>query len=170
VDAGAESAVYDGVVYTPCLGGPSRGAVLDARLLVLDTRRARLEETVRRNRARNSHHRSVSPGPDLSVWRPWTGSLLEAKVVGCWCCCLSEARCRQLCDLHINSMTYTLFFIPDYQFQKVFFMFSWVIIFFTVFGGPFTCGGPWATASVAESVKQRTGVCPSHISVNQSIY
>ena len=123
VDAGAESAVYDGVVYTPCLGGPSRGAVLDARLLVLDTRRARLEETVRRNRARNSHHRSVSPGPDLSVWRPWAGSLLEAKVVGCWCCCLSEARCRQLCDLHINSMTYTLFFIPDYQFQKVFLCF-----------------------------------------------
>jgi len=26
-------------------------------------------------------------------------------------------------DLHVNSMTYTLFFIPDYQFQKVFFMF-----------------------------------------------
>jgi len=26
-------------------------------------------------------------------------------------------------DLHINSMTYTLFFIPDYQFQKVYFMF-----------------------------------------------
>jgi len=25
--------------------------------------------------------------------------------------------------LHVNSMTYTLFFIPDYQFQKVFFMF-----------------------------------------------
>ena len=70
VDAGAESAVYDGVVYTPCLGGPSRGAVLDARLLILDTRRARLEETVQRNRARNSHHRSVSPAPDLSVWRP----------------------------------------------------------------------------------------------------
>ena len=25
-------------------------------------------------------------------------------------------------DLHINSMTYTLFFIPDYQFQKVFYV------------------------------------------------
>jgi len=26
---------------------------------------------------------SVStPGPDLSVWRPWAGSLLEATVVG----------------------------------------------------------------------------------------
>ena len=25
-------------------------------------------------------------------------------------------------DLHINSMTCTLFFIPDYQFQKVFYV------------------------------------------------
>jgi len=33
-------------------------------------------------------------------------------------------------------MTYTLFFIPDYQFQKVF-LFLWVVSFFTVF-----CGGP----------------------------
>ena len=37
--------------------------------------------------------------------------------------CLHGARCRQLYDLHINSMTYTLFFIPDYQFQKVFLCF-----------------------------------------------
>ena len=28
-----------------------------------------------------------------------------------------------LYDLHINSMTYTLFFISDYQFQKVFLCF-----------------------------------------------
>ena len=45
-------------------------------------------------------------------------------VVGCWCGCVSAARCRQLYDLHINSMNYTLFFIPDYQFQKVFFYVS----------------------------------------------
>jgi len=38
---------------------------------------------------------------------------VENRVVGCWCCCLSGARCRQLSDL-INSMTYTIFFIPDY--------------------------------------------------------
>ena len=61
------------------------------------------------------------------AWRPWAGSLLEARVVGCWCGCVSGldsgARCRQLSDLHINSMTYTLFFIPDYQFQKSIFMF-----------------------------------------------
>ena len=35
-------------------------------------------------------------------------------------CLDSGARCRQL---HINSMTYTLFFIPDYQFQKEFICF-----------------------------------------------
>jgi len=44
-------------------------------------------------------------------------------VVGCWCGCLSGAMCRQLYDLHINSMTYTLFVIPDCQFQKVFLCF-----------------------------------------------
>ena len=27
---------------------------------------------------------------------------------------------RRLYDLHINSMTYTLLFIPDYQFKKYF--------------------------------------------------
>jgi len=42
---------------------------------------------------------------------------------GCWCGCLSGARYRQLYDLHINCMTYKLFFIPDYQFQKVFLCF-----------------------------------------------
>ena len=34
------------------------------------------------------------------------------------------SKVRQLYDLHIYSMTYTLFFIPDYQFQKCIFMFS----------------------------------------------
>ena len=79
---------------------------------------------------------------DFSVCRPCAGSLCYQKfafsaltllvglqeghpacknrVVGCWCGCLSGARCRQLYDLHMNSMTYTLFFIPNYQFQKVF--------------------------------------------------
>jgi len=45
---------------------------------------------------------------------------VKNSVVGCWRCCLSGARCRQLCDLGINFMTYTLFSIQDYQFQKVF--------------------------------------------------
>ena len=78
--------------------------------------------------------RPAAAEPDLSVWRPWAGSLLlvgrqeghpacKNRVVGCWCGCLSEARCRQLYDLHTNSMTYTLFFIPDYQFQQVFLCF-----------------------------------------------
>jgi len=40
-------------------------------------------------------------------------------------------------DLHINSMTYTRYFFPDYQFQKVFFYVSFGNNFFTVFrGGP----------------------------------
>jgi len=43
----------------------------------------------------------------------------HARVLRCWCGCLSGARCRQLYDLHINYMIYTLFFIPDYQFQKI---------------------------------------------------
>ena len=53
-------------------------------------------------------------------------------MVGGWCGCLSGARCRQLYDLHINAVTYTLFFIPDYQFQKVFLCF---------------CGGPLLVAT-----------------------
>jgi len=43
---------------------------------------------------------------------------------------------RRLYDLHINSMTYTLFFTPDYQFQKVFLYFligNNLLLF---------CGGP----------------------------
>ena len=66
-----------------------------------------------------------SAGLDFSVCRPWwAGSLCYQKfafsaltllvgrqeghpackngVVGCWCGCLSGARCRQLYDLHIN--------------------------------------------------------------------
>jgi len=46
--------------------------------------------------------------------------------------CLSGAGYRQLYDLHVNSMTYTLFFIPDYQFQKVF-LFPQVIIILRFF-------------------------------------
>ena len=33
-------------------------------------------------------------------------------------------------------MTYTVFFIPDYQFQKVFLMFPYVISFYCFCGGP----------------------------------
>jgi len=39
--------------------------------------------------------------------------------------------------VHINSVTYTLFFIPDYQFQKVFFYVSLGNNFLL-----FYCGGP----------------------------
>jgi len=58
------------------------------------------------------------------------------RVVGCWCGYLSGAKCRQLYDLHINSMTYALFFISDYQFQKVFYVSlgNNFLLFF--------CGGP----------------------------
>jgi len=61
-------------------------------------------------------------GPDLSVWRPWAGSLLDAckkhsgGLLPCWTAgvvvCLEQGANK--------SMIYTLFFIPDYQFQKVF--------------------------------------------------
>ena len=65
-------------------------------------------------------------------------------MVGCWCGCLSGAKCRKLYDLHINSMTYTLFFIPDYQFRKVgYFYVSLGNNFVTVFlWRPLSCGGP----------------------------
>ena len=71
------------------------------------------------NGACNRLNRPVYTGPDLSVHGGnWAGSLLEARMVGCWCGCLSGAWCKQLYDLHINSMTYTL-----YQFHKVFLCF-----------------------------------------------
>ena len=57
--------------------------------------------------------------------------------------------CRQLYDLHINSMTYTLFFIPDYHFQKVFFNVSLCNNFLLFLWRPLSCGGPWATAQFA---------------------
>ena len=62
-------------------------------------------------------------GPDLSVWTPSAGSLLEARVVRCWCGCLSGARREQLYDLHLNSMTYTLFFYSRLSVSKSIFMF-----------------------------------------------
>jgi len=40
------------------------------------------------------------------------------RMVGCWCGCLSGARCSQLYDLHINSMTYTLFFYSRLSVSK----------------------------------------------------
>ena len=46
-------------------------------------------------------------------------------------------------------MTYTLFFIPDYQFQQVFFMFPQVIIFLLFLWRPLSCRGPLATAQFA---------------------
>ena len=77
---------------------------------------------------------AMKAGSDFSVGRPWAGSLfggrkgirpVKNRVVRCWCGCLSTAGCRQLYDLHINSMASL----------KKYFMFLWVI-FFTVF-----CGG-----------------------------
>ena len=67
--------------------------------------------------------------------------------MGCWRGCLSGAKCRQLYVLNVNSMTYTLFFIADYQFQEVFYVSLGNI--FTVLYRPFSCGGPWATAQFA---------------------
>ena len=51
------------------------------------------------------------------------------------CGCLSGARCRQLYDLHINSMTYTLFLFQIISFKKY---------FYVSLGNNFLlfCGGP----------------------------
>ena len=57
---------------------------------------------------------------------------------------------QKLYDLHINSMTYTLFFIPDYQFQKVF-LFLWVVSFLLFFVEAPYLWRPWATAQFAPS-------------------
>jgi len=69
-------------------------------------------------------------------------------VVGCWCGCLSGVRCRQVHDLHINSMTYTQFLFQIISFKKYFYV-SLGNIFFTVFEEALSCGGPWATAQFA---------------------
>ena len=73
----------------------------------------------------------------------WAGSLLEAKVVGCWCGCLSEARCRQLCDLH-NYKLYDLhaIFYSRLSVSKSIFMFSWVIIFLLFLEAPLLVEAP----------------------------
>ena len=63
--------------------------------------------------------------------------------------CLSGAGYRQLYYLHVNSVTYTLFFIPDYQFQKVFFVSSGNNFVTFFLWRPRSCGGPWATAQFA---------------------
>jgi len=57
---------------------------------------------------------------------------VKNRVVGCWCGCLSGAWRRRLYDLHINSMTYTLFLFQIISFKKVFYA-SLGNIFFTVF-------------------------------------
>jgi len=75
---------------------------------------------------------------------------VEARVVGCWCGCLSGARCRQLYDLHINSMTYSLFFYFRLSVLKSIFMFPELLIFVLFFSWrPLSCRGPWATAQFA---------------------
>ena len=43
-------------------------------------------------------------------------------MVGCWCGCLSGVRCRQVHDLHINSMTYTQFLFQIISFRKYFYV------------------------------------------------
>ena len=45
-------------------------------------------------------------------------------------------------------MTYTLFFIPDYQFQKYFYV-SLGNIFYCFLWRALSCGDPWATAQFA---------------------
>jgi len=47
---------------------------------------------------------------------------LKNRVVGCWCGCLSGVRCRQLYDLHINSMTYSYFLFQIISFKKYFYV------------------------------------------------
>jgi len=63
-------------------------------------------------------------------------------------------------DLHINSMTYTLFFIPDYQFQKGIYV-SLGNNFLLFLWRPLSCGGLWATAQFAPPLKSG----PDYISV-----
>jgi len=104
-----------------------------------------------------AYWRVALPGPDLSVWRAWVGSLLEARVVGCWCGCLSEARCGQLCDLRINCMTYTLFLFQIIGFKKYFYV-SLGNIFFCFFcGGPLVVEAPGQLPSLPPPLK--SGLC-----------
>jgi len=51
-------------------------------------------------------------------------------------CLDSGARCRQLYDLHINTITYTLFFYSRLSVSKSIFMFPWVIIFYCLLWRP----------------------------------
>jgi len=61
--------------------------------------------------------------------------------VGCWCGCLYGARCRQLYDLHINSMTYMVFFLFQIISFKKYFYVSLSNIFYCFFsGGPLVVG------------------------------
>jgi len=89
----------------------------------------------------------------ICMWRPWAGSLLVACKTEWWgwCGCLSGARCRQLYDVHLNSMTYTLFFIPDYQFQKVFYV-SLGNNFYCFCGGPLVVEAPGQLPSLPPPV------------------
>jgi len=60
---------------------------------------------------------------DAVSWAAGLASdLKETKSGGVLACSLPGAMCRQLYDLDINPMTYMLFFLPDYQFQKVFYV------------------------------------------------
>jgi len=60
--------------------------------------------------------------------------------------CLEHARCRQLYDLYIKSMTYMLFLFQIISFKKNFFNVSLGNNFYTVFVELLSCGGLWATA------------------------
>jgi len=62
--------------------------------------------------------------------------------------CLEQGADNSMIYIYINSMTYTLFFILDYQFQEVFLCFN-VIIFLLFLWRPLSCGGPWAIANFA---------------------
>ena len=64
------------------------------------------------------------------------------RVVGCWCGRLFGARCRQLYDLNVNSMTYTLLFYSRLSVSKSFFYVSLDNNFLLFLWRPLSCGGP----------------------------
>jgi len=72
------------------------------------------------------------------------------------CGCLPGARCRQLYDLHINFMTYTLFLFQIISLKKYFYV-SLGNNFYCLLWRPLSCGGPWATAQFAPLPALKSG-------------
>ena len=61
------------------------------------------------------------------------------------------SKVRQLYDLHIYSMTYTLFFYSRLSVSKMHFYVFLDNIFLLFLWRPIGCGGPWATAQFVPS-------------------